>query len=482
MSVELLKLEEGSYEQHKELLKEVNNPDILKYLGHNKPWTLDYIESLKDDLTDYRNWIVLFEGRVSGYIGLRPYVELRQKVGLQVRIFVYPGGKGIGKLALKELEHNTLGIKTYAIVKSDNGPSNGLFKTWKLLRSQNMYGSKHNIYLCDQEDFKKLNHTFYKVGKDNIQITNNKIKCKDTTILMNHNQFNIYKSIPYKNVDKTYCFCGDSGLKMFDFFCLMKGWTRVDTVQNNVFWIREEAGCHNYNQCYIKNKLDGLSDITNKSILPTLLKNRMPETFDIEDIKEIKDIMILKPVGNGAHSGRGISVITNNEEFEEAKKDLNPKWKYVISKYITNPYLYNGLKCHYRVYYLISENKYDLLEQVEVLTAKDPYVQKDWTNKNIHDSHGASTTETYFMNNDKHLEEIKKLGDEIFKIAKPKHYNESKIGYELLGLDVMFDDTDKLWLIEINNRVGLSFLNDKKGYEFNKLYCEWEYKFVQSII
>jgi hypothetical protein len=516
MSVVLLPLSKANESQQRDLLKEVNNPDILKYLGHNKPWTLAYIEELEDDLTSYRNWIVIFDGRVSGYIGLRPYVVKSDsksrdpmKIGLQIRIFTYPGGQGIGSKALTRLEEITKGILLFAIVRADNGPSNGLFKRWELIVSKPMYGTMSNIYRLNQMDEKKIGRNQYIVGVNKVMITTHKDKLGlKPELHFSQLEFNLYISIPYEASKNTYLFCGDSMTDIFHFHCMMRGWRRVTNQDAKhypiITYIREEAGAHNYSKCIIKNKIDGLDPIVNKGKLPDLLGEHMAKSFalaDVDDVANVGGVGIIKPVGNGAHSGKGICIVDNNKDLLKVKKEVlgkgDNKWNWIICQYIANPYLlvfpHQGLtkgltKFHYRVYMLVSETMWDLLPHFEILTAGKPYVAKDWDNKEIHDSHGASTPQSLWVTSvetevdPQHLPKIYDLAKDVFGVTNAKSYSESKMGYELLGLDVMFDTDNNLWLLEVNNRVGLFFVSDTLGLLMNHKIIEWEHNFAMRLL
>ena len=57
-------------------------------------------------------------------------------------------------------------------------------------------------------------------------------------------------------------------------------------------------------------------------------------------------------------------------------------------------------------------------------------------------------------------------------------YDESEYGYEILGLDIMFDDEYNPWLIEVNSQIAHEtgdFIFKDKYINLTKKYLEWEY-------
>lgn len=67
----------------------------------------------------------------------------------------------------------------------------------------------------------------------------------------------------------------------------------------------------------------------------------------------------------------------------------------------------------------------------------------------------------------------------IARIYKPyaRPYEESKMGFEVFGLDIMIDDNYKVYLIEINDRVGYAPSQGKR----DKPYLDYCRKYLKLI-
>ena len=215
------------------------------------------------------------------------------------------------------------------------------------------------------------------------------------------------------------------------------------------------------------------------------------ETSTDKKIKKNNNIIfIVKPVGHGACAGVGVTVVTNDKELEDIRKELCKKFKHIIiSEYIQNPLLYEGRKFHIRMYILInSDATWSFWERGKAMTAKSPYKKGDWTNKLIHDSHGETTPkDIYFpediLPKDKYsyvYQQMKIILSAVAKIIKPhiKCYEESKYCCEVFGIDFMITDDYTVKLIEINAEAGYGAKNeDKTKYkQYCSEYFDWFYK------
>jgi len=278
-----------------------------------------------------------------------------------------------------------------------------------------------------------------------------------------------------------------------------------------------------------KSHTQGKDAITNKQLLyqnmkkyfPDICSKHMAKTYLLKDIQSLKDISffenelsdmttsseetsdysfikgepinkiyIVKPVGHGACAGVGVTVVTNDKELEEARRELSKRFRnIIISEYIQNPLLYEGRKFHIRMYILInSDSTWSFWKRGKAMTAKVSYKRGDWTNKAIHDSHGETTPKDIYFPEDvapkekyDHIyQQIELILGAAANIVKPhvKCYEESKNCCEVFGIDFMITDDYTVKLIEINAEAGYGSKNeDKTKY---KAYCseyfDWFYK------
>jgi RimJ/RimL family protein N-acetyltransferase len=198
------------------------------------------------------------------------------------------------------------------------------------------------------------------------------------------------------------------------------------------------------------------------------------------------DVLIWRP--EGGYSGRGIYIL-------ESPGDLNRIWKMhskhcpraraLLTKYISNPKLTSaGHKFHLRMYFVVGVvppespcfkpgRRAVLCAEGDIALATAPYVAGQYRDKNIHDTHvstggGLRFPDDYPGGKAKGLEvqkdAVEMLG-KVMAIVSPEvvSYVESRGGYEIYGVDFMVDDTDKLWLIEVNSRPGYALT--PKGIE-----------------
>ena len=203
-----------------------------------------------------------------------------------------------------------------------------------------------------------------------------------------------------------------------------------------------------------------------------------------------KGVYIVKPAGHGACAGVGVTVVTNDRELEETRFVLSKRFKnIIISEYIQNPLLYEGKKCHVRMYILINSDKtWSFWERGRIITANLDYKKGDWTNKDIHDTHVKSTSNDLYFPEDilptkkyKHIyKQMELILSAVADIIKPhvKCYEESKYCCEVFGIDFMITDDYVVKLIEINAEAGYTMKDkdNKKFKAFCSAYFDWFYK------
>lgn len=123
----------------------------------------------------------------------------------------------------------------------------------------------------------------------------------------------------------------------------------------------------------------------------------MAQTWDVKEVTRITGPMIIRPVGMGASSGIGVSVVETMGQMKEAVSQLHGFESVVASTYIKNPLLTpEGKKFHLRMYFYvcIGKNGYfksELWKEGKILTAAEPYKNEDYGNRKIHDTHAGST-------------------------------------------------------------------------------------------
>ncbi len=202
-------------------------------------------------------------------------------------------------------------------------------------------------------------------------------------------------------------------------------------------------------------------------------------------------VYIVKPVGHGACAGVGVTVVTNDRELEEARFTLSRRFKnIIISEYIQNPLLYEGRKFHLRMFILINSEPFSwsFWNRGKAMTAKLAYKKSDWTNKEIHDSHGETTPKDIYFPEDilpkdkyNHVyQQMELILGAVADIVKPntRCYEESEYCCEIFGIDFMITDDYIVKLIEINAEAGYGSKNkDKTKYKtYCSAYFDWFYK------
>jgi hypothetical protein len=181
-------------------------------------------------------------------------------------------------------------------------------------------------------------------------------------------------------------------------------------------------------------------------------------------------------------SGWGIEVVTSKEELDaviDKYEYLDAKYRFVLSRYITNPKLIRNpendqlYKFHIRLWAIVSIDKHDikrfgLFNTGNLITSNAPYENTDYNNKKIHDTHqGKSITiaENSFPHDfpgtedekEKLLVDIRKMFADIFEAVSSKIVKMDKCesGFQIFGIDMMVTDENKPVLIEINNQPGI---------------------------
>jgi hypothetical protein len=187
-----------------------------------------------------------------------------------------------------------------------------------------------------------------------------------------------------------------------------------------------------------------------------------------------------------ASLGWGIEIVISKEELNaviDKYAYLNPKYRFVLSRYITNPKLIknadNNLlyKFHVRLHLIISIDKQNikrflLVNTGEMFVSSTAYINKDYNNTKIHDTHYDKFNNSFFPDDFPGTESEKNIlitdirtmfkdicssRDLTYKIKKA---DKCESGFHIFGADIMITDENKPILLEINRFPGLPDYTD----------------------
>lgn len=387
-------------------------------------------------------------------------------------------------------------MKSIAIIVDTLAPiHNDIIKQYKIIIVK-----LNDIKPHSEDDVNFQNYTEYLIV-DWIPITNtSKIS----------NEFKVpIQTIPAPNNRPTYTFDVER-LNQRDFlaYTIKNKWRRIDI--NTAAVMKPSVDLHFYlsaNSSYntsIKNtpaRVQGRLDVvalSNKAKLHQLiidtpkLLTYIPESIIIyhqktnpnnKDIKVIPtptEPWIWRP--EFGCSGWGIEVVTSKAELDaviDKYEYLDKKYKFVLSRYITNPKLIKNpdnnrlYKFHIRLWAVVSIDKHDikrfsLFNTGNIITSGAPYINSDYNNKKIHDTHQGKSlqiAEGSFPQDfpgtddekDKLLIDIRAMFTDIFEAVsnKVEKMDKCESGFQIFGIDMMVTDQNKPVLIEINNQPGL---------------------------
>lgn len=217
-------------------------------------------------------------------------------------------------------------------------------------------------------------------------------------------------------------------------------------------------------------------------------------------------LWIFKP--SASSCGKGIKILSRDTEIPPAKKG------FVISDYIANPHLIEGLKYDLRVYVLVTsydplviymyddgltrfatekytldedqfENRFVHLTNYSIQKKSEIYQQnKSRSSNNLRASKWSlKTLQKVFEDHNKDYKSIKRaMKDLIVKtiiaVEPPimeglkEHCKDTRIGYELYGFDIMIDSNLKPWILEVNISPSLSSSSPFDKNLKTKLICD----------
>lgn len=211
----------------------------------------------------------------------------------------------------------------------------------------------------------------------------------------------------------------------------------------------------------------------NQIMIPQYRYNKGTSLQPYADIFNTYPVWIIKPVGKGYKSGKGIFRVTNNKELMRLVKSNTD---YVFAVYLDNPLLFQGKKFHIRSLVIVgSDSQYIHLKELEeVYRATKDYQQGNYNNNDIHDTHFVSHEYTLNKNDlikeygekrvDSMYDSIDNIISTVVTSFTPEPFEESSHAFEVFGFDFIIEDNDHVYLIEVNRWVGL------EGYDPNILF------------
>ena len=174
----------------------------------------------------------------------------------------------------------------------------------------------------------------------------------------------------------------------------------------------------------------------------------------------------------------------NHKIYNSLGKKIKTKYfiDWVLQEYIINPMLYQDKKFHLRGYFVFcndrlkNKKKGYFLDNQRVFTAKLPFKQGDYSNKQIHDSHANSTP--YEINYKPDIinllskkqvisieNQLKYLYKSLFKILDLNCYKNDEMCFNIFGSDIMITDDYQIKFIELNEKPGMhNYKNSSINY------------------
>lgn len=234
---------------------------------------------------------------------------------------------------------------------------------------------------------------------------------------------------------------------------------------------------------YCRTAVDNVDNICNKGRLRKTLgevgEKYMAREFRWSELAhmrhmDLETVVLAKPISG--FGGKGIEIYKKGDYI-----DLITPASYVFCEYVTDLMLFRERKFHLRAYLFVTTwGTFRVYPEYRIITAKLPYVTDDWKNKDIHDTHLQSTDADYFFRpgGDLYLEktdlQIQEICQEIIRHLQPRPYSESKVGYEMLGLDYLVKSNGDVVLVEVNTNAGIKCVEEWNTYKAGVLRMEME--------
>lgn len=241
------------------------------------------------------------------------------------------------------------------------------------------------------------------------------------------------------------------------------------------------------------------NNITDKVELHRLLTEKAPELIP-ETIIITPDQTPIIPNTNipwiyrenvRGGKGEGVDVITTQEELNALHTRLRTMplkrgatRNALLTRYITDPLLVsiegNFYKFHIRLYLIVvvvtgnpAANRAGFYYFGEVALARSPYNPnyKDKLSQDTHLSHGKfGFPENYPYPTLPLYNKLTDMFSKIMSLTVPylEGYPESEVGYQIFGADILVDQNERPWLLEINQSPGLT--DDPPGRKWKMSY------------
>lgn len=250
--------------------------------------------------------------------------------------------------------------------------------------------------------------------------------------------------------------------------------------------------------CILKNDViieDLCSSLLSKTSLASSesLSQILPESYQLANFRYNGGVWIMKIDRKYSCSGKDNYIIYNKSSFERAK---NEAWKakndtnkknylrgVVINRYISNPFLFNGKKTHFRAYILLRTVGGHVISDFSVMyTGSNEYVERDYENKGVHDTHLIHTSSVEIFDKERNsfiadaIQHVCTLLVREISKRRILPYPESKKGYKIIAPDIIVTDDYKPYLLEVNTDPGFGLSKLPGAEEYYRRLATWEYE------
>jgi len=233
----------------------------------------------------------------------------------------------------------------------------------------------------------------------------------------------------------------------------------------------------------LKYRLD-CKKLMDKAQLHKILSKEAPDTICktifVTDKTKVSPGEVWMVRSNLGHVGSKSVAVDNTKDLIKLYRRWNRGRDVIMaSEYIAKPMLYLGKKFHLRVYIIVfipegtKQRRAWMLKESFLIPALENYAAVNWSNKNIHDTHGFGNPNVKVFPRDaleildtpRLCKNMVNMLTEVFQIMvnSVENYPESTNGYELFGADVMFTDSGAPKLIEVNSSPAVNLLRDNTG-------------------